>query len=84
MNALKKIRLFETTVMSAGNDQQINDPQQLERQLSRAANIDILRMVYFDMFFLFLGIKTFSNQSQVEYLYLTKNMEIQKEFMIHN
>ena len=52
--------------------------------MDRASNIDILRMVYFDMFFLFLGVKTFNNNSQVEYLYLTKNMEIQKEFMIHN
>ena len=76
MSNLKKIRLFETTVMSAGNDQQITDQAHLERQLNRASDIEILRMVYFDMFFLFLGIKTFNDQSRVEYLYLTKNMEI--------
>ena len=76
MSNLKKIRLFETEVISSSNNDRITDPNQLERQLNRAADIEILRMVYFDMFFLFLGIKTFPDDTKIEYLYLTKNMEI--------
>jgi len=47
-------------------------------------DIHILRMVYMDMFFLFLGRETDSEENPWEYLYLTKSMEISKKWMIHH
>ena len=58
--------------------------------LKYAQNVDILRMVYFDMFYLFLAFRIQDDGSEVQYLYLTKNLEIlqeggrRKEFMIHH
>lgn len=39
-------------------------------------DITVLRMVYLDMFFLFLGREVYEDQTTAEYLYSTKSMEI--------
>lgn len=43
----------------------------------------VMRMVYLDMFFLFLGQDQKSNDP-TEYFYLTKNLQIKSEFKIHH
>jgi hypothetical protein len=71
MSNLKPIRLFDTEVISTQDAQHMQD-------------IHIMRMVYMDMFFLFLGRETDSEDNSWEFLYLTKSMEISKKWMIHH
>lgn len=48
-------------------------------------DIHILRMVYLDMFFMFLGRETYGDDGETaEFLYLTKSMEISQKWMIHH
>lgn len=46
-------------------------------------DIQALRMVYLDMFFLFLGMDLRNKDDPTEYFYLTKNLQIKAEFKIH-
>ena len=71
MSNLKPIRLFDTEIISGEGNTQMQD-------------IHVLRMVYLDMFFMFLGRETNSDGETSEYLYLTKSMEISKKWMIHH
>ena len=71
MSNLKISKLFDTEVISAQDAHHMQD-------------IHIMRMVYMDMFFLFLGRETDSEENSWEFLYLTKSMEISKKWMIHH
>lgn len=72
MSNLKPIRLFDTETIS-GQDQSM-----------QAENLTFHRMIYLDMFFLFLCKEKIDEEQEIEYLYSTKSMEIQKKFMIHH
>jgi hypothetical protein len=71
MSNLKPIRLFDTEIISGEGSTSMQ-------------NIHILRMVYLDMFFMFLGRETDEDGDTSEFLYLTKSMEISKKWMIHH
>ena len=64
--------------------------QDESNNLKFAQDVEILRMVYFDMFFLFLTERYQADGSVEQFLYLTKNLEIlqeggrRKEFRIHH
>ena len=45
-------------------------------------DINVLKMIYLDMFFLFLGRKKVGDST--EHFYLTKNLQIKSEFKIHH
>ena len=51
-------------------------------------DIDILKMIYLDMFFLFLGQEKMragqDMRDETEYFYLTKNLQVKSEFKIHH
>ena len=79
MNILKKIKLFASEDLT-GSAEERQIAQQSGNNLKFADDIDILRMVYFDEFFLFLSIKNLPNDAYVQYLYVTKqNMELTPE-----
>jgi hypothetical protein len=50
--------------------------QDESNNLKFAQDVEILRMVYFDMFFLFLTERYQTDGSVEQFLYLTKNLEI--------
>jgi len=81
MSTLKKIRLFENEDLTGNQDGQ-------QVSLKHDSQIEIMRMVFLDHYFLFLARKYSADGSaQGEYLFLTKNMVVHNAsnpFMIHH
>lgn len=81
MSTLKKIRLFENEDLTGNQDGQ-------QVSLKHDSQIEIMRMVFLDHYFLFLARKYSADDSaQGEYLFLTKNMVVHNAsnpFMIHH
>lgn len=88
MSNLKKIRLFEAESIAQGLPssqaaaQYSNNGQATHMQL-----VNVMRMVEIDMFFFFFGTEVVNQggyEQAAQYLYRTKNLEIQQRYLPHN
>lgn len=100
MASFKRIRFFECDAIEDPSAQGAKGPQpkgRAAREEVKASealvkggektiqDLKILRMIYLDMFFLFLGSdKLKAGESQSSTLYLTKNLVVKQEFRIHH
>jgi hypothetical protein len=82
---MRKQKFFEQKPLS-GSDTSSMDFDQSKKSLN---DIMVLRMLYLDYFFLFLGMNAKTNaegsalQDPQQYLFLMKEMQVKSEFKVH-